>query len=162
MGDVDEARIDEAVRLLAAPGKALIIVGADGLLEEGLAAAGRIAAATGADLLAPTHCGRIERGAGRVDIARIPYPVDQALGRLRDYDTVILAGANDPVAFFAYPGKPSRLLPERRKSIVLRVARIMLRTRCNASPTASHRPARRQWFNLARGSKQPVARFHPK
>jgi acetolactate synthase-1/2/3 large subunit len=120
-GDVDEAHIDETVRLLAAPGKALIIVGADGLLEKGLAAAGRIAAATGVDLLAPTHCGRIERGAGRVDIARIPYPVDQALDRLRDYDTVILAGANDPVAFFAYPGKPSRLLPE--KAQIHRLAR---------------------------------------
>jgi acetolactate synthase I/II/III large subunit len=110
--DVEEARIEEAARLLAAGGRTLVIVGAAGLLEPGLAAAGRIAAATGAGLVAPTHCGRIERGAGRVDISRIPYPVDLALDRLRDYDTVILAGANEPVAFFAYPGKPSRLLPD--------------------------------------------------
>jgi acetolactate synthase-1/2/3 large subunit len=109
---VDDARIAEASMRLGAGRKTLLLIGANALLQDGLEAAGRIAAATGADLLAPTHCGRIERGAGRVDITRIPYPVDQALARLKDYDTVILAGANEPVAFFAYPGKPSRLLPE--------------------------------------------------
>jgi acetolactate synthase-1/2/3 large subunit len=118
---IDDARVAEAADRLAASGKALLLIGADALLQEGLEAAGRIAAATGADILAPTHCGRIERGAGRVNINRIPYPVDAALARLKDYDTVILAGANEPVAFFAYPGKPSRLLPEKTTLLHLAV-----------------------------------------
>lgn len=106
----DETSIKEAAKLLAGSGNTLLLIGSDGLLETGLLAAGRIATSTGAELLAPTHCARIERGEGRVDIARIPYPVPQALDRLKDFDTVILAGATEPVAFFAYPDKPSRLL----------------------------------------------------
>jgi acetolactate synthase-1/2/3 large subunit len=110
-GIVEEGRIEAAARILASGGKVLLLIGADGLLADGLEAAGRIAAATGCDLIAPTHCGRIERGVGRVDITRIPYPVDLALARLKDYDAVVIAGAREPVAFFAYPGKPSKMLP---------------------------------------------------
>ena len=43
---------------------------------------GRIAAATGAELLAPTQVPRLERGAGRVFVDRIPYVIDIALKRL--------------------------------------------------------------------------------
>jgi acetolactate synthase-1/2/3 large subunit len=55
--------------------------------------------------------GRMERGAGRVAIGRVPYPVDSALAALKDFAHCILIGAKPPVAFFGYPGKPSTLLP---------------------------------------------------
>ena len=42
---------------------------------------------------------------------RIPYPVDQALTVLKNFRHVILVGAKAPVAFFAYPNKPSVLTP---------------------------------------------------
>ncbi len=82
------------------------------LREDGLAAAGRIAAATGARLLAPTSNARQQRGAGLVGVERVPYPVDQALETLKDLRHIILVGAKAPVAFFAYPNKPSALTPE--------------------------------------------------
>ena len=80
--------------------------------EHGLALAGRIATATGARLIAQGSNARIQRGAGRVPIERLPYPVDLALGVLKDVRHLILVGAKAPVAFFAYPDKPSVLTPE--------------------------------------------------
>ena len=55
---------------------------------------------------------RIERGAGLVPVERIPYPVDQALERLKGFRQFVLVGAKAPVAFFAYPDKPSVVTPE--------------------------------------------------
>jgi acetolactate synthase I/II/III large subunit len=106
---------DEAVRAaaIALRGQvpALLVLGGAALGEAGLAHAGRIAAATGCGLIAQMSNARLERGAGRVAIDRVPYPVDQAVARLGRFRRAILAGAHEPVAFFAYPDKPSRLLP---------------------------------------------------
>jgi acetolactate synthase-1/2/3 large subunit len=44
-----------------------------------------------------------------VSVERIPYPVDQAVGVLAPFRHLILIGAKTPVAFFAYPNKPSLL-----------------------------------------------------
>src|SRR5262249_35198221 len=65
----------------------------------------------GVEIAAQTSNGRVERGLGRVPIGRIPYPVQPALARLAHLRSIVLVGAADPVAFFAYPGKPSRLAP---------------------------------------------------
>src|SRR3954464_2949966 len=74
--------------------------------------AGRIRQKTGARVMAETFNARVERGAGRVAVERIPYPVDQALTALKDVRHIILVGAKTPVAFFAYPDKPSLLARE--------------------------------------------------
>jgi len=76
-----------------------------------LALAGRIAARSGAQLLAQTFNARVERGAGRVPVERVPYFVDQALAVFKGVRHVLLVGARAPVAFFGYPGKPSALTP---------------------------------------------------
>jgi acetolactate synthase-1/2/3 large subunit len=47
-----------------------------------------------------------------VPIERLPYPVDLALGALAKFRHIILVDAKTPVAFFAYPGKPSLLAPK--------------------------------------------------
>ena len=52
------------------------------------------------------------RGRGRFSIDRIPYVIEQALPILKDFKHIVLVEANDPVAFFAYPNKPSMLKPE--------------------------------------------------
>jgi acetolactate synthase I/II/III large subunit len=52
------------------------------------------------------------RGRGRYAIDRIPYVIEQALPILKDFKNIVLVEANDPVAFFAYPNKPSMLKPE--------------------------------------------------
>lgn len=82
------------------------------LREQPLRHAAAIAAKTGAKLLAQTSNARLERGAGRVAIEAVPYPVDRALQTLAGYRHVIPVCAKAPVAFFAYPGKPSKLCPE--------------------------------------------------
>jgi acetolactate synthase-1/2/3 large subunit len=73
--------------------------------------AGRIAAATGAKLLADTFVTRIARGAGRVDVERLPYFGEQASEVLAPFAHLILVNTKAPVTFFAYPGKPSELTP---------------------------------------------------
>ena len=91
---------------------AMLLLTGQALRENGLALAGRIATATGARILAQGSNARIARGAGRVPIERLPYPVDQALGVLKDVRHLILVGSKAPVAFFAYPDKPSVLTPD--------------------------------------------------
>src|SRR5262249_58352665 len=55
---------------------------------------------------------RTQRGRGRVSVERIPYVVDQALRVLAGLKHIILVGSKMPVAFFAYPDKPSKLYPD--------------------------------------------------
>lgn len=90
---------------------ALLLRGAV-LQGEALRAAGRIAAATGARLFCDTFAPRIERGAGRVPVERLHYRGEDALRQLEPFHRLILVGGQPPVAFFAYPGKPSYLVPE--------------------------------------------------
>lgn len=108
---VDEARIQAAARLLREPGAALLLNGPM-LLGEALENCGRVSAATGAELLAPTQIPRVERGAGRVNVDRVPYIIEAALKRLAHLKRLVMVNATEPVAFFAYPGKPGKLLPE--------------------------------------------------
>jgi acetolactate synthase-1/2/3 large subunit len=81
------------------------------LLDAGLASAGRIATATGCRLLTDTFVPRIVRGAGRVVVETIPYFAEVAVEFLKDIESLVLVGTKPPVAFFAYPDKPSWLLP---------------------------------------------------
>jgi acetolactate synthase-1/2/3 large subunit len=87
------------------------------LMGEALEMAGRIAAKTGCRLSCKTSNRRWERGAGRVPVERIQYPVDIALKQLGTVKHLILLGAPVPVAFFAYPNKPSVLIPESCKVV---------------------------------------------
>ena len=89
---------------------ALLLRGAS-LRGDGLVAAGRIAATTGARLLCDTFAPRIERGAGRVLIERLPYFAEQLVEALAPLEQLILVGSTPPVAFFAYPGKQSWCSP---------------------------------------------------
>ena len=91
---------------------ALMIGGAILEREEGIRDAHRIAAATGAKLLAPTFNRRMLRGAGRQAIALVPYVVDRAVSVFAGIQHVILVDCDQPVGFFAYPGKPSLMQPD--------------------------------------------------
>jgi acetolactate synthase I/II/III large subunit len=102
--------------------RAALLLTGRALRADALEVAGRIAAATGVRLIAQQSNGRVERGVGRVPVARVPYPVDQALEMLRTVDDLILVGGRTPVAFFAYPGKPRRLV--RDDCAVIGLARI--------------------------------------
>ena len=109
---VSEDAVKGAARALRSGEPAVLLVTGPALREKGLELAGRIAAKTGARILAQTFNRRMERGAGRVPIERIPYPVEQALKVLDGVKHIVLAGSRVPVAFFAYPDKPSLLAPK--------------------------------------------------
>ncbi|MFT3688717.1 acetolactate synthase large subunit [Paenirhodobacter sp.] len=110
---VDNFAVERAARILREPGRrVLLFLGGNAGMEPGQRAVARIAGVTGAGAMMELVTARMERGQGRLPIPRIPYPIDIALEALKGYDTVILAGAPAPVAFFGYPGKPSALLPE--------------------------------------------------
>jgi acetolactate synthase I/II/III large subunit len=104
-----DATIEAAARILKSGGTTAIILGGHATRQLPLQFAGMISATTGARLYSQTLTARITRGAGRVAVERIPYPIDQAVELLRDVETIILVGAKAPVAFFAYPGKPGTL-----------------------------------------------------
>jgi acetolactate synthase-1/2/3 large subunit len=111
---VTSATISACARVLRRSGEpAALLVGGTVLeQEEGIRAAQRIAAVTGARLMAPTFNRRILRGQGRPSIPLIPYVVDRALAALAGIKHLILVDCDQPVGFFAYPGKPSLMQPE--------------------------------------------------
>jgi acetolactate synthase I/II/III large subunit len=100
-------------------GKVAFLLRGESLRSRGLQAAGRIAAATGARLICDTFAPRIERGAGRVIVERLPYRPMPAIEFLAGTETLILVGTQAPVAFFAYPDLPSELTPPGCTPLVL-------------------------------------------
>ena len=104
--------VREAAEVLRSGEPTLILLTGRALRADGLELAGKIAAKTGARIIAQGSNARTQRGRGRVSVERIPYVVDQALKVLAGLKHVILVGAKMPVAFFAYPDKPSLLTPE--------------------------------------------------
>ncbi len=103
--------IAQVARVLRSGEPVMFILGNSALRAAPIASAHAIAAATGARFLAQTSNARIERGAGRHVIDRVPYPVDQAVAALAGVKHVVLVGAQPPVGFFAYPGKPGLMYP---------------------------------------------------
>ncbi|MFT6462583.1 MAG: acetolactate synthase-1/2/3 large subunit [Maricaulis maris] len=84
-----------------------------------MAAAGRIAEATGARLFMDTFVPRIARGHGRVSAKRLGYFGEQALEELGATDLLVIAGSKPPVAFFAYPDQPGELTPPGARTEIL-------------------------------------------
>jgi acetolactate synthase I/II/III large subunit len=103
--------VDNAAKVLHGPETLLLLTGS-ALTEHGLALAAQIAGKTGCKVMGQTYNPRMARGRGRFSIDRIPYVIEQALPILKDFKHIVLVEANDPVAFFAYPNKPSMLKPE--------------------------------------------------
>ncbi|RDV00413.1 acetolactate synthase large subunit [Trinickia dinghuensis] len=105
-------RIEHVARVLRSGEPTLIVLANRATRGVALEKAGRVAAATGARLGSQFFTARIERGAGRVPISRIPYAVAQATAFLKDFKHIVTVETKEPVAFFAYPDKPSLLKAE--------------------------------------------------
>jgi acetolactate synthase-1/2/3 large subunit len=105
------AMIERVAAMLRSGLPTAILMSGSALYGKGLAAAGRIARATGAKLLAPYPIVRLERGAGVPAVERLQYVLEQAVEQLKEFRQLILIGAVAPVAYFAYPGKDSVLTP---------------------------------------------------
>ncbi len=109
---IDDRAIADAVKALSSGQTAAILLGNAALRGRALEWAGRIAAKTGCTLISEFNNARWERGAGRAVVKQLPFVVDNALAMLKDTRQLLLVGAKLPVSFFAYPGKPSVLVPE--------------------------------------------------
>ncbi|MCB1749817.1 MAG: acetolactate synthase large subunit [Gammaproteobacteria bacterium] len=119
LATVGEDAIAAVAAALANGRRTALVLGAGALRERALIAAGRLHQASGATLLCETFPARLERGAGRVPLARIPYFAEQAIEFLRDFEQMILVGCKPPAAFFAYPGVASLLAPEQCAMLTL-------------------------------------------
>ena len=106
------SRVEASARILNKKESTLILLGGIAVRENILDIVGRIASKTDASIFSENNNPRIQRGVGRVRARQIPYVVDNALALLKDFKNIILIGAKPPVAFFAYPNKPSYLAPE--------------------------------------------------
>lgn len=115
----------------------LLLLGGTALTEANLEVAGRIAAKTGCKLLSEWSNARLERGAGRVFIGRVPYPIDAALKVLEPFKRIVLIGARAPIGFFAYPDKPAILTREGAEIITLATAAADLTGALSALCTAT-------------------------
>jgi acetolactate synthase I/II/III large subunit len=105
--------VDEAARILRDdPAHTLVLMTGSALTAEALALAEQIAGKTGCKVMGQTYHPRMARGQGRFSIDRIPYVIELALPILKNFKHIVLVEANDPVAFFAYPNKPSMLKAE--------------------------------------------------
>src|SRR5262249_22638235 len=139
---------------------ALLMNGA-ALSERGLELAGQIATRTGAQLFADTFVTRIARGAGRIEVPRVPYFAEQATEVLAPLKHLILVATKAPVTFFAYPGKPSELTPTGCARHVLATpeqdAVAALEVLCRAVDAHRERPdtTERAPLSLPRGALSP-------
>jgi acetolactate synthase-1/2/3 large subunit len=116
---VSEDAVKAAAAMLQEQSPAALFLGGFGLRQRGLKAAARIAAVTGCKLLcetAPTH---LERGAGMPPLLRLPYFPEWGFELLAPFQSVVLAGARNPVTFFGYPNTRSNFIAPEQASMTL-------------------------------------------
>jgi acetolactate synthase I/II/III large subunit len=99
--------IERAAAMLRSGSRTAILIAGNALYGKGLVAAGRVAAATGAKLLAPYPITRLERGAGLPIVERVQYVLEPGIDQFKEFRHLLLVGAKPPIAYFAYPGKSS-------------------------------------------------------
>ena len=92
--------------------KTVLLLDGNALTEEGIRAAGRIAASTQCTLFTPTFPARVEGGPHLPSVNRLPYFPEHVLATLSGYSRLVLAGGEVPVSFFAYRDQPSSLVPD--------------------------------------------------
>ena len=103
--------IAEVTKALRGGERCALLLGGSALRAEGLWAASRVAATTGALLLGETFPANLERGAGIPAVDRLAYLAEMAQAQLDGVRHLVLVEAKAPVSFFAYPDKASDLVP---------------------------------------------------
>lgn len=109
---VPDAAVEESAGLLQNGRRTAILLRGKALTGGALETAGRISARTGARLMCDTFAPRIQVGAGRVMVERLPYFAEQIVEFLTGVEQIVLVGAKPPVSFFAYPGRRSWCAPD--------------------------------------------------
>jgi acetolactate synthase-1/2/3 large subunit len=104
--------VDEVAKVLKSGEKAALLLNGRGTREASLRVASSIGKKTGARVMCDTFPARLERGAGRPVVERLPYIPQMILSLIADVKHLILVGARAPVSFFAFPHAPSMAVPE--------------------------------------------------
>jgi acetolactate synthase I/II/III large subunit len=110
----DRSLVQHAAAALKAGTKAAIILGADGLLERGLRAAGRIQRLTGCKILSKRQPARIESAPDLLRVERLGYFPEHFMAQVKDIGSFVLAGTEEPAAIFAYKDGPTHVIPPGR------------------------------------------------
>lgn len=110
--EVADDVVAAVAKVLVSGEPCVLLLGGSAMREAGLAAASRVARATGARLHGETFPARLERGAGVAPIERLGYLAEFTQAQLAGARHLILVDAKAPVSFFAYPEKASRLVPD--------------------------------------------------
>lgn len=103
--------IEKARDAVAKAKSPVILINGTALTEDGLKDAARLKAA-GVRVITDTFYWKMRRGAGVFAPDRMQYFAEGAMSDLEGTDLMLVAGTSLPAAFFAYPGKPSLLVPE--------------------------------------------------
>jgi acetolactate synthase I/II/III large subunit len=109
---VEPEAVEQVVKVLRSGEPVALLLGMTAMRRQPLLAAARVAAGTGARLFGETFVPRTERGAGIPRIDKLAYFSEMAEQQLAGIRHLVLVDAVSPVTFFAYPGKPSDLVPE--------------------------------------------------
>lgn len=104
--------VERAATALRSEEPCVILLGGTAAGRDGLHAASRIAAASGARVYCETFPARQAGGAHVPTVNRLGYLAEAATMQLEGARHLILAGAKRPVSFFAYPERASDLVPE--------------------------------------------------
>ncbi len=113
----DASQLSAAVDALKKGPQTTLLIGNACITSRAAKLADAISRATGCRVLAEAAVARMERGGDTPPLSRLPFHVDFATEALKSVETIVLVGAREPVAFFAYPDRPSRLLPPSAKAI---------------------------------------------
>jgi len=119
-GASSRADVDEASAAFLRATKKLLFLGSAVCRDDAsLQRAGRIAAATGCHLMCENAFARVDRGAGRPALRRLPYFPDDARKELAQYSVVVFVGCRVPVAMFGYDDnkRESQLVDFKKQSV---------------------------------------------
>jgi acetolactate synthase-1/2/3 large subunit len=109
---LDVPRVTAVADALRSGAPAALLLGNGALGRAGLLAASRVANTVGAKFLCETFPARVARGAGIPEVERLAYLGEMATAQLEGVRHLILVDAKAPVSFFAYPERPSWLVPD--------------------------------------------------
>ena len=112
MDKSEDKEVEAAAAALQSGEAAVMLLKGKALSKEGLALASQVANKTNVRVFCDTFTARIERGAGRAGVERLPYFPELIVDTLAGTKHMIIVGSKPPVGFFAYPDKPSWLTPE--------------------------------------------------
>lgn len=116
---IEVQKIDEIADLIKAAKKPIILVGGKCLCDDdALEIMARLSAA-GVRIMMDTFPTRLARGHGRFEPDRMQYFGEMALADMAGVDLMVYAGTTQPNAFFAYPNKPSELVPDGAETATL-------------------------------------------